>query len=82
MLLILLPFQLREFKQKAIEQQSDIQRQLQSSQKEVRDVQEAFDRYKEEMSDLAETAEMASLDKEMAEEKVTILCDHCKIVGV
>ena len=53
-----------------MELQTDLQRQLQLSQKECRDIQEAYDRYKEEMSDLAETAEMASLDKEMAEEKV------------
>jgi len=37
---------------------------------EARDAQEAFDQYKEEMSDLAETVEIATLDKEMAEEKV------------
>ena len=30
-----------------------------------------FDRYREEMADLAETVEMATLDKEMAEEKVS-----------
>jgi len=33
-------------------------------------VQEAFERYKEEMADVAESIELATLDKEMAEEKV------------
>ena len=36
-------------------------------------MQEAFERYKDEMSDLAETVEIATLDKEMAEEKVCIV---------
>ena len=31
---------------------------------------EEFERYKEEMADVAETVEIATLDKEMAEEKV------------
>ena len=31
---------------------------------------EAFERYKEEMADVAESIELATLDKEMAEEKV------------
>ena len=34
------------------------------------DIQESFDRYKDEMSDVTETVEIATLDKEMAEEKV------------
>lgn len=38
---------------------------------ETKDVMDEFDRYKEEMADLAETVEMATLDKEMAEEKVS-----------
>ena len=33
-------------------------------------MQEAFERYKEEMTDVAESIELATLDKEMAEEKV------------
>ena len=33
-------------------------------------MQESFESYKDEMADLAETVELATLDKEMAEEKV------------
>ena len=52
--------------------QKDLQRQLQAAQKQARETQESYDRYKDEMSDLAETVEMATLDKEMAEEKVCL----------
>lgn len=54
------------------EAQTDLQRQLQTSQKETRDVQETFERYKDEMADITETVEIATLDKEMAEEKVRV----------
>jgi len=37
---------------------------------EARDALDQYEQYKEEMADLAETVEMATLDKEMAEEKV------------
>ena len=37
---------------------------------EAKDRAEEFERYKEEMADVAETVEIATLDKEMAEEKV------------
>jgi hypothetical protein len=39
---------------------------------EARDHLDSFEQYKEEMSDLAETVEIATLDKEMAEEKVCV----------
>ena len=52
------------------ETQADLQRQLQASKKETKDSQESFERYKDEMSDLTETVELATLDKEMAEERV------------
>ena len=35
-------------------------------------MQEAFDRYKDEMADLSETVEIGLLDKEMAEERVSM----------
>jgi len=38
---------------------------------EAGDAEEAFERYKEEMADVAESIELATLDKEMAEEKVS-----------
>ena len=62
--------QLQEYKARAQETQADLQRQLQASKLETKEALEAFDHYKEEMSDLAETVEIATLDKEMAEEKV------------
>ena len=52
------------------EVQTDLQRQLQASRKEANDIQEQFERYRDDMADLAETVEIATLDKEMAEEKV------------
>lgn len=39
---------------------------------EVRDIRDEYDRYKDEMADLAETVEIATLDKEMAEEKASL----------
>ncbi len=39
---------------------------------EVKDVQEQYERYKDEMADVAETVEIATLDKEMAEERVSL----------
>ena len=41
-----------------------------SSFQECQDVQEAYNRYKDDMSELSETIEISALDKEMAEEKV------------
>ena len=50
-------------------------------------MQEAFERYKDEMSDLAETVEIATLDKEMAEEKVSdfdfyVILRTCLLFGI
>lgn len=53
------------------EVQTDLQRQLQASKKDARDILEQYDRYKDDMADLSETVEIATLDKEMAEEKVS-----------
>ncbi|XP_022080743.1 dynactin subunit 1-like isoform X2 [Acanthaster planci] len=61
--------QLAEFKAKMIEAKNDLERQLQEAKKEAREATEARERYQEEMSEVAETIEMATLDKEMAEEK-------------
>ncbi|KAH3855895.1 hypothetical protein DPMN_098470, partial [Dreissena polymorpha] len=65
--------QLQEYKSKMQESNADLQRQLLAAKKEARDSSEAFEQYKEEMSDLAETVEIATLDKEMAEEKCEAL---------
>uniref|UniRef100_A0A0L8GTB3 CAP-Gly domain-containing protein n=2 Tax=Octopus bimaculoides TaxID=37653 RepID=A0A0L8GTB3_OCTBM len=59
-----------ENKVKMKEVNNDLNRKLQAAEKESRDVRAEYDRYKEEMADLAETVEIATLDKEMAEEKV------------
>lgn len=61
--------QLQEFKQRIIEANSQLQRDLQRARQETKDAIEAKDRHAEEMSDLAENVELITLDKEMAEEK-------------
>ncbi|KAI7814669.1 dynactin subunit 1a [Triplophysa rosa] len=61
--------QLQEWKIKMQEQQNDLQKQLKEAKKEAREALEAKDRYMEEMADTADAIEMATLDKEMAEEK-------------
>ncbi|XP_056619843.1 dynactin subunit 1a isoform X4 [Triplophysa dalaica] len=61
--------QLQEWKIKMQEQQNDLQKQLKEAKKEAREALESKDRYMEEMADTADAIEMATLDKEMAEEK-------------
>ncbi|XP_053271556.1 dynactin subunit 1 isoform X1 [Pleuronectes platessa] len=65
--------QLQEWKIKMQEQQTDLQKHLKEAKKEARDAQESKDHYMEEMSDTADAIEMATLDKEMAEEKAESL---------
>ncbi|GAB1860176.1 Dynactin subunit 1 [Camponotus japonicus] len=65
--------QLLEFKAKVMESQASLQRELQRARQETREAHAAREQYQEEMSDLAETVEMATLDKEMAEEKAETL---------
>jgi len=62
--------QMLEFKSRIMESQASLQRELQRAKQETREAVEARDAHADEMSDLAETVEMATLDKEMAEEKV------------
>ncbi|XP_051996498.1 dynactin subunit 1a isoform X2 [Xyrauchen texanus] len=61
--------QLQEWKNKMQEQQNELQKQLKEAKKEAREALEAKDRYMEEMADTADAIEMATLDKEMAEER-------------
>lgn len=61
--------QLQEFKQRIIEANSQLQRDLQRARQETKDAIEAKDTHAEEMSELAENVELITLDKEMAEEK-------------
>ncbi|CAL8241564.1 unnamed protein product [Merluccius merluccius] len=65
--------QLQEWRSKMQEQQVDLQKQLKEAKKEAREAMEAKDRYVEEMSDTADAIEMATLDKEMAEERAESL---------
>ncbi|XP_076395255.1 dynactin subunit 1 isoform X2 [Megachile rotundata] len=65
--------QLIEFKTKVMESQASLQRELQRARQEARDAHVAREQFQEEMADLAETVEMATLDKEMAEEKAETL---------
>lgn len=59
-----------EFKNRIMESQANLQRDLHRARLEAREAIEAKDAHAEEMSELAESMEMATLDKEMAEEKV------------
>ncbi|XP_072315553.1 dynactin subunit 1-like [Eucyclogobius newberryi] len=65
--------QLQEWKSKMQEQQNELQKQLKEAKREAREAHEAKDRYMEEMSDTADAIEMATLDKEMAEERAESL---------
>ncbi|XP_017283531.1 dynactin subunit 1-like isoform X7 [Kryptolebias marmoratus] len=65
--------QLQEWKTKMQEQQAELQKQLKEAKKEAREAQEGKDRYMEEMADTADAIEMATLDKEMAEERAESL---------
>ncbi|KAM4809119.1 dynactin subunit 1 isoform 2-T2 [Rhinophrynus dorsalis] len=65
--------QLQEWKSKIQEQQADLQRQLKEAKKEAKEAMEAQERYMEEMADTADAIEMATLDKEMAEERAESL---------
>ncbi|XP_067931812.1 dynactin subunit 1-like [Watersipora subatra] len=61
--------QLKEYKVKSQEMHKELQQQLLAAKKDAKDIQTQYDEYREEMSDLQETMELAALDKEMAEEK-------------
>uniref|UniRef100_A0A3P9NMI2 Dynactin subunit 1 n=1 Tax=Poecilia reticulata TaxID=8081 RepID=A0A3P9NMI2_POERE len=55
------------------EQQAELQKQLKEAKREAKEAMEAKERYMEEMSDTADAIEMATLDKEMAEERAESL---------
>ncbi|XP_068569657.1 dynactin subunit 1-like isoform X2 [Cebidichthys violaceus] len=65
--------QLQEWKNKMQEQQAELQKQLKEAKKDAREAQESKDHYMEEMADTADAIEMATLDKEMAEERAESL---------
>ncbi|XP_056282936.1 dynactin subunit 1 isoform X2 [Pseudoliparis swirei] len=65
--------QLQEWKTKMQEQQAELQKQLKEAKREANEALEAKEHYMEEMSDTADAIEMATLDKEMAEERAESL---------
>ncbi|XP_077157498.1 dynactin subunit 1 isoform X3 [Paroedura picta] len=65
--------QVQEWKSKMQEQQAELQRRLKEAKKEAKEALEAKERYMEEMADTADAIEMATLDKEMAEERAESL---------
>ena len=65
--------QLVEFKSRIMESQAALQKDVQKAKHEAREAIEAKEQHAEEMADLSETVEMATLDKEMAEEKAESL---------
>ncbi|XP_030761561.1 dynactin subunit 1 isoform X2 [Sitophilus oryzae] len=65
--------QLIEFKSKIMEAQNSLQRELQRAKQEAKEAIEAKETHADEVADLAEAVEMATLDKEMAEEKAESL---------
>merc|ERR1719175_514951 len=56
-----------------MESQASLQKELQKAKHDAREAVEAKERHADEMADLSETVEMATLDKEMAEEKAETL---------
>uniref|UniRef100_A0A8C2L4H3 Dynactin subunit 1 n=2 Tax=Cyprinus carpio TaxID=7962 RepID=A0A8C2L4H3_CYPCA len=65
--------QLQEWKSKMQEQQNELQKQLKETKTEAKEALEAKEHYMEEMADTADAIEMATLDKEMAEERAESL---------
>ncbi|XP_061699484.1 dynactin subunit 1 isoform X2 [Syngnathoides biaculeatus] len=65
--------QLQEWRSKMQEQQAELQKQLKEAKREAKEALEAKEHYMEEMSDTADAVEMATLDKEMAEERAESL---------
>ena len=59
-----------EYKAKWTESQSDLQQQLKQAKKEARDAQLTKEQVEDELRELSDAVEIATLDKEMAEEKV------------
>lgn len=73
--------QLLEFKSKISESQAELQKQLAQARREAQEAQDERERHAEEASDMVEAMEMATVEKEMAEEKLEQLqqeVDHWK----
>ncbi|KRT81438.1 hypothetical protein AMK59_5748 [Oryctes borbonicus] len=65
--------QLIEFKAKIMESQASLQREVQKAKLDAKDAIEARETHAEEVADLADAVEMATVEKEMAEEKAETL---------
>ncbi|KAL3173677.1 hypothetical protein MRX96_041491 [Rhipicephalus microplus] len=73
--------QLLEFKTKITESQAELQKQLTQARREAQEAHDERERHADEVSDLVESMEMATVEKEMAEEKLEQLqqeVDHWK----
>ena len=62
-----------EFKTRIMDQQKQLQKELREERKHREELADDYDRFREDMGDSAETIEMMTLDKEMAEEQAEIL---------
>lgn len=65
--------QLVEFKSRIMEAHGALQKELQKAKHEAKEALEAKEQHADEMAELSETVEMATLDKEMAEERAETL---------
>ena len=74
--------QLLEYKQKWSEAQAELQQSLKASKKEVKETVEEKRRIEEELRELSDGVEMATLDKEMAEERVCRGGEVCVREGI
>ena len=68
-----------EYKTKWTESQTELQQQLKQAKKESRESQLMKEQIEEELRELSDAVEMATLDKEMAEEKVCYSTCSCII---
>lgn len=60
-----------EYKTRWTESQTELQQQLKQAKKEARESMLAKEQFEEELRELSDAVEIATLDKEMAEEKVS-----------
>lgn len=71
--------QMQEFKHQILGVQNQLQRDLQRARQEAKDAIDERDRHAQEMSELADSVEMITLDKEMAEEKADYLSQELEL---
>lgn len=73
-----------EYKNKWSSSQSDLHQQLKQARKDAKEAQEGKAAIEDELVELQEAVEMATLDKEMAEERVgwRVVCVICDLAGL